>query len=322
MRQIDAHVRRHTHVGRIIAWCGLAIGVLASPLDVEARGVVVRGRVVDEQQRPVPHAVVQAVRLPSGPAADARAGTDGSFTVELPDTGSYAFFAVAPARDMTRIGPIHIGDRGLNELYLTLGAASTRPGDLGTATLHASDDAISGDSYRAPEAESTRYWSRPVPNPRVTHFAGHDVTLRAVSAAAATVAVLSIVCGIAWLLRSGERASRRQLSSKETADFVMNDGRPAVGPRLRSHAVGARGMEWTFSVDADRMREYLAAQRVDLVASWIVLGTLVATAVVGLGLAILIGQPRYLLIGVALIAATFAVMPWLILWQAVRPPRA
>jgi len=37
-------------------------------------------------------------------------------------------------------------------------------------------------------------------------------------------------------------------------------------------------------------REFLLARRYDLVASWIVLGVLVAAAVAGFGLAMLIGQ--------------------------------
>ena len=113
---------------------------------------------------------------------------------------------------------------------------------------------------------------------------------------------------------------KRRLSGREAADLVLNPQRPRVGEHVVPIAAAlATGVEATVSYAAEDIAAALTARRHSLLFVSLVLAPLLfATAVVGFGLALLVGQPVCLLAGIGVVASFFVATPAIILVQAIR----
>lgn len=275
--------------------------VLGTPARADDFRPLIRGTVLSSSNEPFPRAVVQAVRLPSGPAEAATTGLDGTFAVSCPSPGQYVVFASAPGSELVKTAPVNVGPKGTTGLTLRLTGAPAQ------------------EFPAQADASEAGFLSAPLSNPVLTTAGGQPLTLRAAGVVVAVAgAVLTVL--LVLVLRRSARVDRRALSSAEAADLVVN-ARRTLGNRLQARAYGGRGVAWSLTIDAEVMGRYLEARRYDLIVASFAAAGLLSVAVLGFGTALLVGQPRWLFGGVLLVAGMFVITPAIILGQALRARR-
>ena len=159
----------------------------------------------------------------------------------------------------------------------------------------------------------------PLPNPVVTSLAGRVVTLRALGVAIAVLgALLAVLVFFVLGPRLGVR--RQRLSDAEVAELVFNAGK-SLQERVSPVVHGAAGFSWSISYGADEIRAMIEARRYGLLVTSLLAPVFVAVAVIGFALALLVGQPLYLLLGMAVVPLGFVIVPAIITWQALRARR-
>ena len=91
---------------------------------------------------------------------------------------------------------------------------------------------------------------------------------------------------------------RQRLSDAEVAELVFNAGK-SLQERVSPVVHRAAGVSWSISYGADEIGAMIEARRYGLLVTSLLAPVFVAVAVIGFALALLVGQPLYLLLGLA-----------------------
>jgi hypothetical protein len=269
--------------GRIAA--ALVVLVLAGA-PATAAPAVITGTVLGPGLRPLAGASIAVVDA----GCETVSGADGTFTLRCEATGPRrvrAFAGGGPASEQeVELGP----DRMIHLNFLLAPPVVAAPAPV--------DGSILG-------------------NPVVTSLGGRPLTLRALGV---VMAVAGFVLGFLAMLVVGRGlglvVEKRRLDAGEVGELVLNAGK-LRSERLHPVAVvGATGRSWSLSYGADELAAAFAARRHGWIAASLVPPILVATAVVGFALALMVGQPLYLFLAMLLVPLGFLVTPVMIVVQA------
>jgi len=295
--QLPYHVpcvsRSRSHC-RCCLWVALLALVAARAAADEP--VTVRGQVLGLDRAPVEGAAIDILREGASVSAG-RSGPDGSFTVRCAATGPHnvrASRAGARAQETERF-PLSAG-RTFDFTFVLVPEAPT-----------AANPAPSGE----------RSWlMAPLPNPVVFHAGGRPFTLRAAGVGVAIIAVALVLLNVLVL---GRRLGwkKRRLSGHEVGDLVFNKPQTPFAERVQPIAVvGAVGVEWSLVYGVAEIKTMMAARQRWLLALSLASPVLVGLAVLGLLVAMLVGQERYLFVGMSLVPAGFFIVPAIIALKA------
>jgi hypothetical protein len=265
---------------------------------------VITGTVVGEGSRPLAGAVVEVVRDNAEALCAITSAADGSFSLPCAASGRYTVRASFGHLRSWQIDDVELDPgREVHLNFVLLPVASENPTDA------RSDDA-------------PNFWSRRLPNPVLTTWQGHWITLRIT---AIVVAGISFVLGAVTMVAIGRRfgVQRRRLSDGEVGEMILNPHMPVVGERITPVAVtGARGAAAGISYGADEIAAALAARHYGLVfAALVAAPGLFALFGTALAVAMLIEHELYLLYGMLLVPTGFVLTPIIIGIQALRRGR-
>ena len=258
---------------------------LAAPAP-HARAAIVTGSVIGPGARPVAGARVEVLRaeLP----CETRTAADGTFSLPCAATGVHAVRASHDDLHPWEVGAVMLSTDGEVHLNFML--------------MPVSASALDTTAAEPPAG----FWTRRVPNPVLTTWQEHPITLRVL---AMVVAALSFPLGALTMVALGRRfgIETRRLSAGEVGEMVLNPMMPPAGEHVTPIAtVGARGASATISFGADEIAAALAERRYGLVfMALVVAPALFAAFSLGLGVAILIGQEVYLLCAMLVVPAGF-----------------
>jgi hypothetical protein len=262
-----------------------------------ARAAVITGSVIGAGATPIAGATVEV--LEAQPPCTSVTGPDGNFSLTCAATGRRSMRATWGALVPWQLDDLDFApDHSLHLNFMLLPrqapAVAVPSGTVG-------------------------WWEAPLPNPALGTWLGRTITLRALGIAMA-IAGFVLGAGLIVLVSRRLRVEKRRLSADEAADLVMNARRP-LGQRVMPVAVGAVGAQVSLSYGAEELAAAIEARRWGVLAASLVAPLLVSAAVVGFALAILVGQPLYLFVGMLVMAAGFVVTPVIIVVQALSAVR-
>ncbi|MBX3025788.1 carboxypeptidase regulatory-like domain-containing protein [bacterium] len=285
---------------RIAAAGGAALLLCAGA----ARAAVVTGTVVGDGAVPIGGALVEVLRPAGEPPCATRSAADGSFALTCEATGTYALRASSGGLQPWRIEAVELApDRALQLNFLL--RADAPPAAAAVPPVTAARAEPDGSPLMQPLA-----------NPLLAVVHGRPVSLRHAGAA---LAALAFVLGAAVIVSVGRHLRRTSgpLAAAEAADLVVN-ARRRLGQRLSPVAAGARGAHADVSYGAEEIAALLAQRRYGVLGACLLAPLLFAAAATGFAVALLVGQPLYLLLAMLLVPIGFLVTPLVILIQARR----
>ena len=252
-----------------------------------AAPAVITGTVLGPGLRPLAGASIAVV----GAGCETVSGADGTFTLRCEATGPKrvrAFAGGGPANEQE----VELGPDRMIHLNLLLAPPVV------AAPAVPVDGSVLG-------------------NPVVTSVGGHPLTLRALGV---VMAVAGFVLGFLAMLVVGRglglAVEKRRLDAGEVGELVLNAGKLRSERLYPVAVVGAAGRSWSLSYGVDELAAAFAARRHAWIAASLVPPILVAAAVVGFALALMVGQPLYLFVAMMVVPLGFVVTPVMIIVQA------
>jgi hypothetical protein len=267
-----------------------AVILLAVAAPAVAAPAVITGTVLGKDLRPLPGASVAVVDAGCETVSDA----EGTFRLRCEASG--------PRRV---------------RVFTGAGLASEQEVELGPDRLVHLNFLLAPPPAAAPAPPPPDGETR-LPNPVLTTLGGQPVTLRALGV---VMAVAGFLLGFLAMLVVGRglglAVEKRSLTPGEVGDLVFNPNR-ALGPdRVQPVAVvGARGASYSLSYGVEEIEAAFRAGKRGLVAASLIPPLLVAVAVVGFALALLVGQPLYLFVGMMIVPLGFLATPVIIVVKA------
>lgn len=274
--------------GRSIGLAG-ALVWLALPAAAGAAPATITGTVLGQDLRPLANASIAVVDA----GCETVTGADGTFTLRCAAAG------LRRVRALT-------GDR-----------MSEQEVELGPDRMVHLNFLLAPVPVSVPAAETSDQAGM-LGNPVLTTLGGRAVTLRVLGVVVAAAGFLLGFLSMLVVSRGlGLVVEKRRLSADEVGDLVLNAGKILRSERVQPVAVaGARGASYSLSYGVEDLEAAFAARRYGWIVASLIPPLLVALAVVGFAVALLVGQPLWLFGAMMLVPLGFLVTPVIIVVKA------